>query len=77
MAGHKHKTAAELAWLESRDQARLVIRSIMRRVENEVFAELDQQFKSELAHGKLARLRLNRTNAAALIARHAEGLKGV
>jgi hypothetical protein len=54
---HKHKNEAELAWLDNRDQVKLDIRKLARRVENEVMAVVYQRYVDALNKGEILELR--------------------
>ena len=54
---HKHKNEAELAWLDNRDQVKLDIRKLTRRLENAVMTEVYEQYIDALNQGKILELR--------------------
>ena len=67
MAGYKSKTEVDLAWLDNRDQVKLDIRKVARRLENEVFGQLDREFEQALARGEILELRPPESEIARLL----------
>jgi hypothetical protein len=57
MAGYKRLPETELAWRDNRDQVKLDIRKITRRLENEVLDELDEAFNAGISRGEILELR--------------------
>ena len=71
---HVHKDEVRLAWLDNRDQIKLDLRKLMRRVENEVLNELDSQFVSAINSGKILELRPGEESLRKLIVNQAKAL---
>jgi hypothetical protein len=54
---HIFKDEVRLAWLDNRDQVNLDLRKVMRRVQNEVLKELEDQFLEGIRAGEILELR--------------------
>lgn len=74
MSYHVHKDDVKLAWLDNRDQVKLDLRKIMRRIENEVLTELEDQFLEGLEEGKVLELRPGETTLKNLTRKHSLAL---
>ena len=75
MAGYKSKSEVDLAWFDNRDQVKLDIRKCVRRLENEVFEQLDKEFTEALKRGELLELRPPQSEIARLLRHQAERLE--
>lgn len=51
------KNEIQLTWLENKDQLRLDLRHMLRRVENNIMDELQKQFNEGISRGELLKLR--------------------
>ena len=74
MAGYKKKDAVDLAWLDNRDQVKLDIRKLTRRLEDEVLASLSAEFTAGIARGELIEIRPGEEEIARLLSKQAERL---
>ena len=74
MAGYKRKDEIDLAWLDNRDQVKLDIRKITRRLENEVFDQLAAEFVAAINRGEILELRPGEAHIAALLKMQADRL---
>lgn len=72
MARYSRKDEVDLAWDDNRDQLRLDIRKITRRMENEALAELAAQFDAGIKRGEILELRRGDEALARLLMSHAE-----
>lgn len=59
MARYRSRTDIDHAWEDNRDQAKLVLRRVMRRLENAVLGDLAQRFDKAVAEGRLERFELD------------------
>jgi hypothetical protein len=72
---HLSKDEVRLAWLDNRDQVKLDLRKIFRRVENDVLTELENQFLVALNKGKIMELQPAQETLRKLIVRHAKAIE--
>jgi len=56
MSYHVHKDDIALQWMDNRDVVKGMIRSLTRRVENEILRILDEEFTAAVAKGELVEL---------------------
>lgn len=64
---YKRKTEIDHAWNDVRDQIRLNIRKVVRRLEDRVLAEADQKFTAAVAAGRIDQLEVSDDAARKLI----------
>lgn len=57
MGYHVYKDEVRLAWMDNRDQVKLDLRKLLRRVENEVLKKLEDQFVAGIQTGELLQIR--------------------
>jgi hypothetical protein len=74
MAGYKLKDETDLAWLDNRDQVKLDVRKVVRRLENALLDELSRDFTAAIARGELLELRPGEAQIAALLKKQADRL---
>ena len=74
MAGYRKKDDVDLAWLDNRDQVKLDIRKVTRRLENEVLDALAEEFNEGIARGELLELRPGEAHIAAVLKQQAARL---
>lgn len=56
MGYHRQKDHIQLAWLENRERVMLQLRQIVRRVGDEVLAELEEEFVAAINRGEILEL---------------------
>lgn len=74
MAGYKLKDETDLAWLDNRDQVKLDVRKVVRRLENALLDELAREFTSAINRGELLELRPGEAAIARLLKKQADRL---
>lgn len=53
MSYHIHKDEIQLTWLDNRDTIKNEIKKIVRRVENELFRQLDDEYTAAVSAGEV------------------------
>jgi hypothetical protein len=71
---HPYKDEEKLAWLDNRDQVKLDLKKLMRRIENEVMLALETRFLEGLDRGELLELRPGQETLKTLIVDQAKAL---
>jgi hypothetical protein len=74
MAGYKLKDETDLAWLDNRDQVKLDVRKVVRRLENALLDELAREFTAAINRGEILELRPGEAQIAALLKKQADRL---
>ena len=74
MGYHVHKDEVRLAWLDNRDTANLQLKIIMRRVQDAVLTELEDEFLAAIHDNKIPEFAPDMTGLRALVAKHANHL---
>ncbi len=72
--GYALKDEVMLAWLDNRDQVKLDIRKVVRRVENQLLNEVQIQFTEASNRGEILNLRPGEAEIARLLKRQADRL---
>ncbi len=67
MGSYRAKSQSALTWLDNRDQIKLDLRKIMRKLENSILDEAGHQFDQALADGKLIEQRFDAGRIISLI----------
>jgi hypothetical protein len=56
MSYHVHKNEIQLTWMDNRDVVKNGLRSIVRRIENEMLCKLDEEYSDAINGGEIVRL---------------------
>lgn len=71
---YKKKDAVRLAWEDNRDQVKVDLRKVLRRLENEVMDVMDRNFSKALSEGRLLQLRPGAKAIVDIVKREAAAL---